>query len=143
MAKETITLNDFPVAARRQRAIGTEEGQDTSTAPDDSAGTEASAQAETTAMEEPKPRKKSSLSLSLQPEERREQAIDNANKREDSRNRLRDLRRSRERESKHFVNVPLDYNTKRRLEKAAHENDLKMTIIMRAAIDQYLTDNGY
>ncbi|MBC2887662.1 hypothetical protein H7Q97_19995 [Ochrobactrum sp. CM-21-5] len=63
--------------------------------------------------------------------------------REDSRNRLRDLRKSRERESKHFVNVPLDYDTKRRLERAAHDNDLKMTVIMRAAIDEYLTNNGY
>ena len=126
MAKETITLNDFPVAARRQRPIRDEDAQE-----------------EVTEMAAPKPREKSSPSLSLEPEERRKQAIENANKREDSRNRLRDLRRSRERESKHFVNVPLDYDTKRRLEKAAHENDLKMTVIMRAAIDQYLTDNGY
>ncbi|WP_348628495.1 hypothetical protein [Mesorhizobium sp. M5C.F.Cr.IN.023.01.1.1] len=41
------------------------------------------------------------------------------------------------------MNVPLDYETKKRLEKAAHENDLKMTVIMKAAIDQYLRDNGY
>ncbi|MCQ9147748.1 ribbon-helix-helix protein, CopG family [Brucella sp. BTU2] len=56
---------------------------------------------------------------------------------------MRELRKSRERESKHFVNVSLDYETKRRLEKAAHDNGLKMTVILRDAIDQYLKDNGY
>ncbi|KAB2766129.1 ribbon-helix-helix protein, CopG family [Brucella anthropi] len=69
--------------------------------------------------------------------------MENANRREDSRNRLRELRKARERESKHFVNVSLDYETKRRLEKAAHDNGLKMTVILRDAIDQYLKDNGY
>ncbi|WP_287350927.1 hypothetical protein [Mesorhizobium sp.] len=75
--------------------------------------------------------------------ERRERSTTRALEREVSRTRLRDLKRARERESKHFVNVPLDYETKKRLEKAAHENDLKMTVIMKAAIDQYLRDNGY
>jgi hypothetical protein len=37
----------------------------------------------------------------------------------------------------------LDYATKKRLEKAALENDVKMTVIMKAAIDQFLRDNGY
>ena len=30
-----------------------------------------------------------------------------------------------------------------RLQKASFDNDLKMTVIMKAAIDQYLRDNGY
>ncbi|WP_292307309.1 hypothetical protein [Mesorhizobium sp.] len=81
--------------------------------------------------------------LSSTEAERRERSTTRALQREDSRIRLRDLKRARERESKHFVNVPLDYETKKRLETAAHENDLKMTVIMKAAIDQYLRDNGY
>ena len=76
-------------------------------------------------------------------EERRDRATRRAIEREDSRNALARLRRTRERESKHFVNVPLDYSTKKRLEKAAHDNDLKMTQIMREAIDNFLTENGY
>lgn len=76
-------------------------------------------------------------------EERRERVTRRAIEREDSRNAFARLRRSRERESKHFVNVPLDYNTKKRLEKAAYDNDLKQTQIMREAIDKFLTENGY
>lgn len=76
-------------------------------------------------------------------DERRERATRRAIEREDSRNAFTRLRRTRERESKHFVNVPLDYSTKKRLEKAAFENDLKMTQIMREAIDNFLTENGY
>lgn len=76
-------------------------------------------------------------------DERRDRATRRAIEREDSRNALARLRRGRERESKHFVNVPLNYSTKKRLEKAAHDNDLKMTQIMREAIDNFLTENGY
>ena len=76
-------------------------------------------------------------------EARRERATMRALQREDSRVRLRDLKRARDRESKHYVNCPLDYDTKMRLQKAAIENDVKMTVIMKAAIDQFLKDNGY
>ncbi|RWJ74668.1 MAG: hypothetical protein EOR35_31260 [Mesorhizobium sp.] len=62
---------------------------------------------------------------------------------EEGRNRLRDLKRAHTREAKHYVNCPLDYDTKMRLQKAAFENDLKMTVIIKAAIDQFLRDNGY
>ncbi|MFK0642876.1 hypothetical protein NO134_22035 [Ochrobactrum sp. BD22] len=145
MAKGDVTLSDFPVAPRRARATET----DHAVAPvkDD---TDSSSAAETAVAEitdapvvEQKPRKDRSAPLSVTPEERRARAVESAIQREDSRNRLRDLRKSRERDSKHFVNVPLDYDTKRRLERAAHDNDLKMTVIMRAAIDEYLTNNGY
>ncbi|ASP89404.1 hypothetical protein CDO26_34625 (plasmid) [Sinorhizobium meliloti] len=44
-----------------------------------------------------------------------------------------------DRESKHYVNCPLDYDTKIRLQRAALENDVKMTVIMKAAIHQFLT----
>jgi len=39
-----------------------------------------------------------------------------------------------DRESKHHVNCPLDYDTKMRLQRATLENDGKMTVIMKAAI---------
>jgi hypothetical protein len=32
---------------------------------------------------------------------------------------------------------------KARLVRAAHENEVKMTVIMQAAIETYLEDNGY
>jgi hypothetical protein len=41
------------------------------------------------------------------------------------------------------VNVPLEQEMKARLIRAAHENDVRMTVIMQAAIDTYLEDNGY
>ncbi|MDW9371587.1 hypothetical protein GOC03_30240 [Sinorhizobium meliloti] len=75
--------------------------------------------------------------------ERRDRSNAGSLEREDSRKRLSDLKRLRERESKHFVNVPLDDEIKKRLKKAALENDVKMTVIMEAAIDQFLRDNGY
>lgn len=144
MAKGNVTLTDFPVAPRRTRAIETDHGVTPVNDADSSSAAETAATEITDApVVEQKPRKDRSAPLSVTPEERRARAVESAIQREDSRNRLRDLRKSRERESKHFVNVPLDYDTKRRLERAAHDNDLKMTVIMRAAIDKYLTDNGY
>ncbi|MGO4560180.1 hypothetical protein [Mesorhizobium sp. 2RAF21] len=76
-------------------------------------------------------------------QERKETSVQRALDQEKARTRLRDLKRAHSRESKHFVNVPLDYETKVRLQKASFDNDLKMTVIMKAAIDQYLRDNGY
>ncbi len=76
-------------------------------------------------------------------EDRKETSVQRALDQEKARTRLRDLKRAQTRESKHFVNVPLDYDTKMRLQKASFDNDLKMTVIMKAAIDQYLRDNGY
>ncbi|WP_234614146.1 hypothetical protein [Agrobacterium vitis] len=77
------------------------------------------------------------------PEARRERATNKSLEREASRIRLQELKQNKARESKHFVNCPLDYDTKKRLERAASENDLKMTVIVKAAIDQFLKDNGY
>lgn len=76
-------------------------------------------------------------------QERKENSVQRALDQEKTRTRLRDLKRAQVRESKHFVNVPLDYETKMRLQKASFDNDIKMTVIMKAAIDQYLRDNGY
>jgi hypothetical protein len=62
---------------------------------------------------------------------------------QDSQNRLRNLARKKTRMAKHFVNVPLDAETKQRLERAAHENGIKMTVIMKDAIATYLSEAGY
>jgi hypothetical protein len=70
-------------------------------------------------------------------------AIERALAQEDGRYRLRDLKRAHAREAKRYVNCPLDYDTKMRLQKAAFDNDIKMTVIIKAAIDQFLRDNGY
>ncbi|MFN7102089.1 MAG: hypothetical protein ACK4N1_05645 [Pseudorhizobium sp.] len=41
------------------------------------------------------------------------------------------------------MNIALDYDLKARLRRAAVENDVKMTAVVKAALDDYLTDNGY
>lgn len=76
-------------------------------------------------------------------DERKSKAIERALAQEEGRYRLRDLKRAHTREAKHYVNCPLDYDTKMRLQKAAFDNDIKMTVIIKAAIDQFLRDNGY
>ncbi|MDW9418479.1 hypothetical protein GOC56_27780 [Sinorhizobium meliloti] len=144
MAKGQTTVSDFAVAPRRSRAV------ERAATPADSATNPAELSTETRNAEpsqEPAPLGPADppanpLIASTQ-EARRERATTRALQREDSRIRLRDLKRARDRESKHYVNCPLDYDTKTRLQKAALENDVKMTIIMKAAIDQFLKDNGY
>ncbi|WP_370453364.1 hypothetical protein [Mesorhizobium sp.] len=76
-------------------------------------------------------------------DERKSKAIELALAQEEGRYRLRDLKRAHAREAKHYVNCPLDYDTKMRLQRAAFDNDIKMTVIIKAAIDQFLRDNGY
>jgi hypothetical protein len=75
--------------------------------------------------------------------ERRRLVDDRAIAQEDERRKLKNLKRASQRTAKFFVNVALDQATKGRLARAAHENDVKMTAIMQAAIDVYLADNGY
>lgn len=81
--------------------------------------------------------------LSTSPQERRRQAIQQAIEREDAASRLRNLKKSKERESRHFINIPLDWDTKKALENAAHEHGLKMTVIVRDALSLYLREAGY
>ncbi|WP_292238365.1 hypothetical protein [Mesorhizobium sp.] len=144
MVKRQTTVSDFPVAPRPAWAGAAKPASEVAPRRDEAAGAPVNVEPDTapqTANVE-EDRAPASL-LSSTEAERRERSTTRALQREDSRIRLRDLKRARERESKHFVNVPLDYETKKRLETAAHENDLKMTVIMKAAIDQYLRDNGY
>jgi hypothetical protein len=62
---------------------------------------------------------------------------------EDVRTSLKNLKRSKQRTVKFFVNVALDYDLKTRLQRAAQENDVKMTAVVKAALDYYLSENGY
>lgn len=142
MAKGKISLSDFPVAERRKRSADLDK-VNASSPPISNAHDEDAASVGNESASATSSQKKQDRPLETTPEQHRASAVENANRREDSRNRLRELRKSRERESKHFVNVSLDYETKRRLENAAHDNGLKMTVILRDAIDQYLKDNGY
>ncbi|CAN7740453.1 hypothetical protein [Rhizobium sp. LjRoot258] len=74
---------------------------------------------------------------------RRQKATTRAIAGEGARLALKNLKRAKERDAKFYVNVALNYETKMRLKTAAHENDVKMTVIMEAAIDCYLKENGY
>ena len=58
-------------------------------------------------------------------------------------NSLRRLKRANQRSIKFFVNIALDYDLKARLRRAAVENDVKMTSVVKAALDYYLAENGY
>lgn len=75
--------------------------------------------------------------------QRRETAEARAIAQEDARYSLKNLKRSKQRNVKFFINIALDYELKARLQRAAAENDLKMTAVVKAAIDYYLTENGY
>lgn len=145
MAKGQTTLSDFAVAPRRERSTDQSATQeDAAKAADVPAeGSRAENQPHQPAPSITAPGQVGSALFAPTADARRERAVTKALQREDSRVRLRDLKRARDRESKHYVNCPLDYDTKKRLEKAALENDVKMTVIMKAAIDQFLRDNGY
>ncbi|MDX0222550.1 hypothetical protein GOC40_32380 [Sinorhizobium meliloti] len=145
MAKGQTTVSDFAVAPRRSRPVEqsvTQAGSGSAPAelPTETRNANQSQEAAPLASETNKP---ANRLIAPTEEARRERATTRALQREDSRIRLRDLKRARDRESKHYVNCPLDYDTKTRLQKAALENDVKMTVIMKAAIDQFLKDNGY
>lgn len=81
--------------------------------------------------------------LRLSEEERRAKNTSRAIESEDARLALKQLKRAKERHAKFYVNVALSYDLKNRLKRAAHENDINMTIIMQAAIESYLIGNGY
>lgn len=133
-SRPTLSVGDIPIAPRkaRQPALA-EAGNIISSDPADAAPAVSDIEARKHRSALPKP----------STEDRKETSVQRALDQEKARTRLRDLKRAQTRESKHFVNVPLDYETKVRLQKASFDNDLKMTVIMKAAIDQYLRENGY
>lgn len=140
-----LSVSDFPIAPRRPKPAASKattkpasvsEGAEARTAtPEPIAvpASEAGATRERPQRSLPNPSN----------EERKSKAIERALAQEEGRYRLRDLKRAHTREAKHYVNCPLDYDTKMRLQKAAFDNDIKMTVIIKAAIDQFLRDNGY
>jgi hypothetical protein len=56
---------------------------------------------------------------------------------------LRQMKRARMKGSSNFVNVNLDRETKRRLKLASFNMETSMQAIMERAIQQYLDANGY
>ncbi|WP_292331622.1 hypothetical protein [Mesorhizobium sp.] len=124
-----LSVSDFPIAPRRPKPA-TSKATQAPTAPPVS---------ETNATRE-RPRRGLPNPSG---EERKSKSIERALAQEEGRYRLRDLKRGHTREAKHYVNCPLDYDAKMRLQKAAFDNDIKMTVIIKAAIDQFLRDNGY
>jgi len=79
----------------------------------------------------------------LPEEERRRRAAKRGSEQQEAARRLKNLKRAKGRAIRFYVNVPLEQAVKDRLMRAAHENDVKMTAILQAAIDIYLQDNGY
>jgi len=136
-SRPTLSVGDIPIAPRKARQpVSAEAGTDMSSEPP-------KAPAVSVAVVDVEAREERPALPKPSAEERKEASVQRALDQEKARTRLRDLKRAQTRESKHFVNVPLDYETKMRLQKASFDNDLKMTVIMKAAIDQYLRDNGY
>jgi hypothetical protein len=76
-------------------------------------------------------------------QQRRATAEARAIAQEEVRYSLKNLKRSKQRNVKFFINIALDYELKARLQRAAAENDLKMTAVVKAALDYYLTENEY
>lgn len=135
--RPTLSVGDIPIAPRKARQpVSTEVGGEMAPPPSPAPDVRL-------ATEDAKATKQRRLLPNPSAQERKETSVQRALDQEKTRTRLRDLKRAQVRESKHFVNVPLDYETKMRLQKASFDNDIKMTVIMKAAIDQYLEDNGY
>lgn len=124
MSKARLDLKDFSIASRRAEskpqvmpgAIGSRPATDTHVMP-----------------------------MLPRPSEvqRRETAESRAIAQEDVRYNLKNLQRAKQRNVKFFINIALDYEMKARLQRAALENDVKMTAVVKAALDCYLSGNGY
>jgi len=125
VSKAGLDLKDFSIASRRVEAKPEASSHTpiTASAPTDRNG----------APMLPKPSEK----------QRRETAEARAIAQEDVRHSLKNLKRTKQRSVKFFINIALDYDLKARLQRAALENDLKMTAVVKAALDYYLTENGY
>ncbi|EPE94079.1 hypothetical protein [Rhizobium grahamii] len=132
MSKDARDIGQFSLAPRRKPDSG-----------ETFVGAKASAElADNTAL--PAPGSTGDARLPRLPEEeRRRRAAKLVSEQQDARRRLKNLKRTKDRAIRFYVNVPLEQAVKERLTRAAHENDVKMTVIMQAAIDIYLQDNGY
>jgi hypothetical protein len=131
MSKANLELNNFAMAPRRKAGVD---------AIDRSAEPVAD---ETVSDSDTLPKRKASVIQKMPDEDRQRLAQERAIDQENGRRALSSLKRARQRHAKFYVNVALDQATKGRLARAALENDVKMTVIMQAAIDTYLSENGY
>lgn len=125
MSKAGLGLSDLSIAPRKSERPSEPVASVTAPVP-------ASNETGTTSML-PKPSEK----------QRRETAEARATAQEDARYSLKNLKRSKQRNVKFFINIALDYELKARLQRAATENDLKMTAVVKAALDYYLKENDY
>ncbi|CUX72319.1 MULTISPECIES: hypothetical protein [Agrobacterium] len=144
MAPRDLKLTEFAVAPRKPKPpVAEQQVQDTPTAAE-TTNTPVNDTAPAERVEEIVAEPKAAAGLITSDENvQRQRATTRALNNETSRLRLKELKQNKARESKHFVNVPLDYDTKQRLSRASIDNDVKMTVILKAAIDQFLKDNGY
>jgi hypothetical protein len=123
MAKDKTSAEEFQVAPRVRPAEG-----------------EATNQLETPRRD--KFQEKEVL-ISSDPEAQRARSDERHLASQDGIHRLRSLRRQQAREAQRFINVPLEPELKRRLNRAATENEVKMAAIVRDAIRKYLEEAGY
>lgn len=115
--KETLSLDEFATAPRRQR-VATSEGPSR-------AGAE-------------QPREPAATPASKSNESLEEGTVPTG-----ASKALRQIKRARMKGASHFVNVNLDRDTKRRLKLASFNTDTSMQAITEKAIRQYLDVNGY
>ncbi|MGZ2488290.1 hypothetical protein ACVITL_006875 [Rhizobium pisi] len=130
MNKTGLGLDDFIIASKAAKADLNADGGNAGSI-------------ERHATDEPARPAEAAILPNLSGSARRQKATTRAIAGERARLALKNLKRAKERDAKFYVNVALDYETKTRLKTAAHENDIKMTVIMQAAIDFYLKENGY
>lgn len=116
-AKESLSLDEFATAPRRQRQVGC-------LAPDH-AGDSSFA-----------------VRQSIPPPAATEEAV-KVSASSDASKALRQMKRARMKGSSHFVNVNLDRETKRRLKLASFNMETSMQDLMEKAIRQYLDTNGF
>ncbi|CDZ55598.1 hypothetical protein [Neorhizobium galegae] len=126
MSKVGLDLKDFSIALRKQEA-------------------KLERPPESPVASQPSLVEKSATKMLPKPsaEERQEVAEARALSQQDVSYSLKNLKRSKQRSVKFFINIALDYELKARLQRASQENDLKMTQVVKAALDYYLKENGY
>ncbi|MFI0849598.1 hypothetical protein [Mesorhizobium sp. IMUNJ 23232] len=115
--KESLSLDEFATAPRRQRPAA-------SLAQDDAGDASLAAP-------------QSAPAPAAREETGRGAASSEAHK------ALRQMKRTRMKGASHFVNVNLDRDTKRRLKLASFNMDTSMQALMEKAIRQYLDANGF
>lgn len=115
--KETLSLDEFATAPRRQRVA--------------TLGAPPRADAE-------QPREPAAI-----PDSTGNEALEDGTVRTGASKALRQMKRARMKGASHFVNVNLDRDTKRRLKLASFNMETSMQALMEKAIRQFLDSNGF